>query len=70
MNLLELITKIKDTYRNNLPKIDEMERLVITIGCSVEYRHGFCARWLAWLCFNDCEYVLTRNKDDMRNYTA
>ena len=70
MGLLELLSKIEATYINNLPDIKGMENLAITIGCTVEYKHGFCARWWHWLCFNDCEYVLNRNNDDTRNYTA
>ena len=67
---MDLLTKIKNTYINNLPDLNGMEYLAITIGCSVEYKYGFCARWLAWLCLEDCEYILTRNHNDMRNYTA
>jgi len=70
MNLLELITKIENTYINNLPSIKEMERLAITIGCSVKYKLSFFARWKAWIYFRDCEYVLTHNVDDERNYTS
>ena len=70
MEPLELISKIEATYINNLPDIKGMERLAITIGCSVEYKHGFCERWWRWICFNDCEYVLNRNYDDMRGYTS
>ena len=65
-----LLSKIKNAYINNRPDIKAMEALAITIGCSVEYRYGFCARWYAWACFNDCEYVLIRNQNDKRNYTA
>lgn len=70
MGLLELLTKIEDTYINNLPNIKSIRKYVQGTGWIVEYAHGFCGRWWAWLCFNDCEYILTRNNDDMRNYTA
>lgn len=70
MGLLELLSKIEATYINNLPDIKGIERLAITIGCSAKYKHGFCARWWNWLRFNDCEYILNRNDDDMGNYTA
>lgn len=70
MGLLELLKKIEDTYINNLPNINDMEALAITIGCSVEYKHNFYQRWCRWVFFYDCEYVLIRNDNDMRNYTS
>ena len=70
MSLLELLKRMEDAYIGNLPNINEMKALAIKIGCSVEYKHGFWYRWYRWVCFNDCEYVLTHNDNDMRNYTA
>ena len=70
MSILELLSKIEATYISNMPNIREMEAIAITIGRSVEYRHGFYRRWLRWICFCDCEYVLTFNDNDMRNYTT
>jgi len=70
MGLLELLKKIEDTYINNLPNIEEMKRLCSGMGWDVEYRDGFCQRWYNWLLFNDCEYVLNINDNDMRNYTS
>lgn len=67
---MELIGAILNTYKNNKPNIKEMERLAITIGCSAEYKHDVFQRWFRWLFLHDCKYVLTRNEDDMRNYTA
>lgn len=70
MGLLELLKKIEKTYIWNMPDLKYMEKYAITIGCSIEYKHGFCQRWYNWICFNDCEYVLNRNDNDMRNYTS
>lgn len=70
MGLLELLSKIEKTYIWNMPDLEYMEKHAITIGCSIEYKYGFCKRWYNWLIFNDCEYVLNRNNDDMRNYTS
>lgn len=68
MGLLELLKKIEDTYINNLPNITGMKRLCEGMGWDAEYRYGFWRRWYNWICFNDCEYVLTHN--DMRGYTS
>ena len=70
MGLLELLKKIEETYIWNMPDLKYMEKYAITIGCSIEYKHGFCQRWYNWILFNDCEYVLNRNDNDMRNYTS
>ena len=70
MTFLDLMGGIGQGYINNLPNIKDMERLAITIGCSVEYKHGFCVRWQRWVRYYDCEYTLTRNYDDMRGYTS
>ena len=69
-NIMDLLTKIINAYIANVPNIKEIEGLAITIGMSAEYELKFWARWYAWLCFHDCQYVLTSNKDDMRNYTS
>ena len=70
MGLLELLKKIEDTYINNLPNITGMKRLCAGMGWDANYRYGFFRRWYNWILFFDCEYVLNRRHNDMRNYTS
>ena len=70
MGLLELLKKIEDAYILNAPNIETMREFAYTAGYDVEYRYGFCRRWWNWICFYDCEYVLTHNDKYMRNYTS
>jgi hypothetical protein len=70
MNLFDIISGIEQGYISQRPNLKEMQAIVAGVGWTAEYKYGFCARWYRWVCFYDCEYVLTRNYDDMRNYTA
>jgi len=70
MNLYRIIGKVKQGYINQRPNIKEMRALTVGLGWTVEYQYTFMGRYLRWLCFYDCEYVLTRNDNDMRGYTS
>ena len=65
-----MLVKIINSYINNLPNIKDMHNKVIGLGWTVEYEYTFLGRWLRWICFYDCTYVLNRKRDDMRNYTS
>lgn len=70
MTILEIIYGIEQGYINQRPNIKEMRETVAGTGWTAKYKYGFCARWLRWVCYYDCEYVLDRNYDDMRGYTS
>jgi hypothetical protein len=70
MNLFDIISEIEQGYINQRPNLKEMQALVAGMGWTAEYEHSFCLRWCQWVCYYDCKYALTRNHNDMRNYTA
>ena len=70
MTILEIISGIEQGYINQRPNIKEMRSAVTSYGWTAEYKYGFWARWARWVRYYDCEYVLTHNYNDMRNYTA
>lgn len=70
MTLFEFLYKIEEGYIQQRPNLKEMQRRVAGLGWTVEYKYGFFKRWWEWVKYYDCEYVLNRKYDDMRNYTA
>ena len=70
MTICEIISGIEQGYINQRPNIKETKKRVAGWGWTAEYKHSFWARWWRWVCYYDCEYVLTHNHNDMRNYTA
>lgn len=67
---MSLLSRIAQSYKYNKPDIKEMEKLAITIGCTVRYEHDIFQRWFRWLFLYDCLYEVKHNEGDMRNYTA
>lgn len=70
MTILKIIYGIGQGYIDQRPNIKEMREVVLGTGWTAEYRYSFWVRWWRWVNYYDCEYVLNRNYDDMRNYTA
>ena len=70
MTILKIICGIEQGYINQRPNIKEMRETVAGTGWTAEYKYSFWVRWWRWVCYHDCDYVLDRNHDDMRNYTA
>lgn len=65
-----MISGIEQGYINQRPCLKEIKKITNGYGWNVSYKYGFWARWWRWVKYYDCEYELTVNYDDSRNYTA
>lgn len=70
MTLFDFISGIKQGYINQKPNLKEMKRMIDGYGWNVKYKHSFSKRWWWWIKYHDCDYELTANYDDSRNFTS